>query len=269
LKPLPLVTALSAKCASRWLGQNKAVFVVTCAVFAQESSSPVFEVASIKPSTDKDRIIGLFTYPGGRVTATNYTLKMLINEAYAIEDYRILGGPAWADSDRYNLEAKPPASSPSSKWAPASIKTPPSEEMRRMLQTLLADRFHLKTHRESKKERIYVLVNTKGGAKLKAPAPTTTQPFVSFRPNGLSGTNATLDQLTERLADVLGRPVSNRTDIAGHFDFLIAYPPDDAGTDRTTLLLSAIQDQVGLKLETEPGSIDVIVIDQATKPSAN
>jgi uncharacterized protein (TIGR03435 family) len=64
------------------------------------ATPPAFEVASVKPSDDQTRIIGMFTYPGGRVTATNYTLKMLIHEAYAIEDYKILGAPRWTETDQ-------------------------------------------------------------------------------------------------------------------------------------------------------------------------
>jgi uncharacterized protein (TIGR03435 family) len=81
--------------------------------------------------------------------------------------------------------------------------------------------------------------------------------------------NAAMDQLVERLARILGRPVLNQTGVQGNFDFLIDYPPDDAATDETVLLLGAIQDQTGLKLETQPGSVEVIVIDRAEKPSGN
>jgi uncharacterized protein (TIGR03435 family) len=141
---------------------------------------------------------------------------MLIHEAWGIEDFRILGGSNWTDTDRYNLEAKPPASSPSSTWVPANLKTPPNPEMRQMLQTLLADRFRLKTHPESRKEPVYALVVAKGGPKLTPPASTTVQPFVSFLPNGLSGKNATVDQLVERLASNLRRPVLNHTGFRGN-----------------------------------------------------
>ena len=88
----------------------------------QPAAQPAFEVASVKRSTERDRVIGMFTYPGGRITATNYTLKMLIHEAYAIEDYKILGDPQWTETDRYNLEARPGASSTLSKWVPANSK---------------------------------------------------------------------------------------------------------------------------------------------------
>lgn len=240
------------------------------AAFGQETATPpAFEVASVKPSTEQDRVIGMFTYPGGRVTVTNYTLKMLIHEAYAIEDYKILGGPHWTETERYNLEAKPAASSTLSKWVPANLKTPPNPEMRQMLQTLLAERFQLKLHREPKKESIYALAVAKGGPKLKEPKDTAQQPFVSFLPHGLRGQNATMDLLVERLARIVGRPVLNQTGVNGNFDFLLDYPPDDAGTDVETLLLSALPEQVGLKLETQSGSIEVIVIDHAEKASAN
>jgi uncharacterized protein (TIGR03435 family) len=134
------------------------------AAFGQDiGTPPAFEVASIKPSDEKVRVIGIFTYPGGRITATNYTLKMLIHEAYDVEDYKISGGARWTETDRYNLEAKPAASSPLSKWVPANFKTPPSPEMRQMLQSLLGERFKLNLHREQKKEFIYTLVVARGG----------------------------------------------------------------------------------------------------------
>ncbi len=138
-----------------------------------------------------------------------------------------------------------------------------------MLQTLLAERFQLKVHTDVKKEKVYALVVAKGGPRLKEPASTTVQPFVSFLPHGLSGKNATIDQLAERLARVLGRPVLNHSAVQGNFDFLIDYPPDEAATDQVVLVLRAVREQTGLQLETQSGLIDVIVIDRAARPSVN
>lgn len=229
-----------------------------------------FEVVSIKPTADLEREpIGLFTYAGGRIRATNYALRQLVQDAYDLEDFRVVGGPRWIDEDRFNVEAVPPASSASSKWAPANFKSPPNPEMRRMLQTMLGDRFQLKAHREKRPERVYVLTAAKGGHKLKPPKSTAVQPFVSYQGSRLSGQNATMDQLATRVAALLQRPVLNRTGIEDHFDFLIDYPPDDAGSNYTVRLLRAIQEQAGLKLETEQGSIEVLVVDSAQKPSAN
>ena len=87
---------------------------------------------------------------------------------------------------------------------PPIFKSPPNLEMRQMLQTLLSDRFQLKAHTEVRKERVYALVVAKGGPKLKEPASSSVQPFVSFLPHGLSGKNATIDQLVERLERILG-----------------------------------------------------------------
>lgn len=247
-----------------------ALVLLSLTVIAVAQIQPLaFEVSSIKPSSDQDLVIGMFTYPGGRVTATRYTLKMLIHEAYAIEDYKILDGPAWASSDLFNLEAKPASGSPLSKWIPANFKTPPNEEMRQMLQELLQERFHLRIHREPKKGTIYVLVAGKGGTKLNAPSSVTAQPFVSFLQYGLSGRNATMDQLAERLASILNCPVLNHTNMQGNFDFLIDYRLDSSEPDRTALVIHAVEDQLGLKLETQSGLVDVIVIDHAEKPSEN
>ena len=85
--------------------------LASCGLFGQSAASqPAFEVASVKPSTPEDRVIGLFTYPGGRITATNYTLEMLMEEAYSVQRFQISGGPRWLGDDRYNIVAKPPAS---------------------------------------------------------------------------------------------------------------------------------------------------------------
>jgi uncharacterized protein (TIGR03435 family) len=240
------------------------IWAIAGALFGQ-----AFEVASAKPTADLAREpIGLFTYPGGRIRSTNYTLKQLIHDAYDLEDFRVVGGPRWIDEDRFNVEAMPPASSGSSKWAPANFKSSPNAEMRRMLQTLLADRFGLKTHRENRTERVYVLVAAKGGHKLRTPKSTAVQAFVIYQGSRLSGQNATMDQLAARLAQLLRRPVTNKTGVEGNFDFLVDYQPDDAGSEYTVRLLRAIQDQAGLKLETEQGSIEVLVVDSAQKPSA-
>lgn len=155
--------------------------VAHCAAIAQTAVAPSFEVASVKRVTadEESRMpIGLFTHPGGRIRATNYTLRMLIHDAFELEMDQILGDPSRAGTDRYVVEAKPPTSSCSSKWWPENFKTPSNPEMRLMLQSLLTDRFELKVHQESKVISIYALVVAKGGPKLKISKGTTVQPFV-------------------------------------------------------------------------------------------
>lgn len=208
------------------------IWLAVAAAYAQKSAPVAFEVASIKPVSQEDTYrlpADFYTYPGGRIKATNCTVKMLVREAYDVEMYQVTGGPPWTGDERYDVEAKPPSSSPSSHWIPASFKTPPNEEMRRMLQSLLADRFQLKLHRESKDESVYALVVAKGGPKLKDPKDKSTPPFVGFGRNGpvtapatslyFFGQNATMDVVALRLAQLLRRPVSNHTGISGNFDF--------------------------------------------------
>jgi uncharacterized protein (TIGR03435 family) len=252
------------------------------AVFTCAGAPPAFEVATVKRvqiDEQSRQPIGLFCYPGGRIKATNYTLRMLIHDAFGVEDYQVAGGPPWASTDRYAIDAKPPATSPSSQWVPESFKSPPTPELRLMLQSLLADRFQLKVHRESRPATIYALARGKRRPKLDPPKDTTLQPFVSFGRTGaitedarsltLTGQNATIDQLCARMAQVLRRPVMNKTRIAGHFDFFIEYAGDESQSEEAPALTRAIRERLGLKLERQPGSISVLVIEGAQRPSPN
>jgi len=148
--------------------------LASCMAVGQEAAiKPAFEVASLKPSPPQDGPMGtgLYTYPGGRIHATSYTLRMLVHDAYNIEVDHVLAGPHWADEDRFDVEAKPPASSASINWVPANFKSPPNLEMRQMLQTLLSDRFQLKVHAESRKEKVYALLVAKAvpSSRLRRP----------------------------------------------------------------------------------------------------
>jgi uncharacterized protein (TIGR03435 family) len=259
---------------NRGIGIAGFVMLAACLVSGQTTETqPSFEVVSIKTSSPQGGPmgIGFYTYPGGRILATSLTLRQLTYYAYGLERemYRILGGPRWVDDDRFDVEAKPAASSALSKWAPESFKSPPNAEMRKMTQTLLAERFQLQVHTETRKESVYALVVSKGGSKLKEPASTTVQPFVSYLSHGLRGRNATVAQLIERLADSLKRPVLNETGIRGNFDFLIDYSAEEAALGIAEPLMRALLEQTGLKLETRPGTVDVLVIDHAEKPSGN
>jgi uncharacterized protein (TIGR03435 family) len=237
-----------------------------------------FEVPSVKPVTPEEQSgqpVGLFTYPGGRIRATNYTLRMLIHDAYGVEMNQIVGGPTWIDSDRYVIEGKAPVSSPSGGWV-GKLKTPPNP-MRQMLQSLLAGRFELRLHRELKTESVYALVVARR-SKTEAPKDATPAAVRQFRPDRstaeaisqtLIGQNTTMDQPAVRLSQHLRRPVLNRTGIHGNFDFLIEYAARDPQREVAAPLVRAIQDQVGLNLETQPGSVEVLLIDQAKKPSGN
>ncbi|SPE36142.1 conserved exported hypothetical protein [Candidatus Sulfopaludibacter sp. SbA3] len=235
---------------------------------------PAFEVASVKPATPQDRIIGLFTYPGGRITASLYTLQMLIEEAFDAQPFQVSGGPRWIHDDRYDIEAKPPASAKSSKATPPYPKAPPNAEQRQMLQTLLVDRFELKFHRETREGPVYFLTKGSKERRLRDAKDKDAYPWAgslrggAISGDGLAGTNITMPLLAQRLSGYLGRPVLERTGLEGSYDFRFEYASDDAHTDVIASIFASIQG-IGLKLEAAKGPVETIVIDHAEKPSGN
>jgi uncharacterized protein (TIGR03435 family) len=260
--------------------------LLTAAVFAALAGAalgqdrPAFEAASLKPSpplSPKPR--GLSIYPGGRIVGSNCTLRQLIRSAYGLDtrapEMEVLGGPAWLDQDRFDLEAKPPESSQSGQYVPLKSTAPITSEIRLMLQTLLADRFQLKVHMDSKLDSVLALTVDKGGSRLKKSDETKAPSLVSSHTGPIdrmatlvTGQNATMAMLAGGLAQLLRRPVLDRTSLTGGFDFHLVYPPDD-GSGSAPPLFKALQRQLGLKLEAQKASLDVLVVDHAEKPSSN
>jgi uncharacterized protein (TIGR03435 family) len=191
------------------------------------------------------------------------TLNVILRQAYGLEHYQITGGPAWLDTDRFDIEAK-------------AAGEPTKEQMMAMLQALLADRFQLKVHRESREGNVYALVVAKGGHKLKPP--TGDRSFISLHRNdpptepgvhySLVGNKASLALIAARLGQQLGLPVIDRTGIEGEFDFKVDYAVGD-NPDSGIPLPIAIQEQLGLKLERAKGPVETLVVDRAAKPSSN
>ena len=235
---------------------------------------PAFEVASVKPTDPQQRIIGMFTWPGGRITVTMYTVKQLVEEAFNVQPFQISGGPRWVNEDRYDIDARPPASSKSSKANPNNHKLPPNEEQRQMLQTLLVDRFQLKYHRETKEGPVYLLIKGKKDLKLNDSKNKEEFPWAgsigggAAFSDGIAGENISMTQLATRLSYPLSRPVLDRTGIEGSYDFRVEYAADDPNSDVIASILTSIQ-ALGLKLESSRGPVENIVIDHAEKPSAN
>jgi uncharacterized protein (TIGR03435 family) len=234
--------------------------LVAAAAFGQ-TPPPAFDVASVKPAAG--RSLDFRILPGGRLHITGLTLNVILREAYGVERYQIAGGPAWLDTDGFDIEAR-------------AEGEPARDQMLAMLQALLADRFRLKVHRESKEGNVYDLVVAKAGHKLKPP--TGDRSFISLYRNdppsepgvhySLGGKKATLAMLAKRLGQQLGRPVIDRTGIEGEFDFKVDYAIDD-NPDSGSSLLVAVEDQLGLKLVAAKGPLDRLVVDRAEKPSAN
>jgi uncharacterized protein (TIGR03435 family) len=237
------------------------------------TARPEFEVASVKPATSRE-LNGLHVYPGGRVECNGCILQYLIEEAFDIQGFQLGGGPAWMVADRYDIEAKPPASSMSSHSNPPYSKAHPNEEQRQMLQSLLMDRFQLKYHRETKEGPVYLLVRGKKPLRMEDSKDKGAYPWSgslrggAIMGDGLAGTNESMADLAWRLRSYLGRPVLDRTGLSGSYDFRVEYQVDGPQPDVISMIMATLQD-LGLKLEVSRGPIETIVIEHAAKPSAN
>jgi len=257
------------------------------------TDKPSFEVASIKPNNSGDNRVMFRNTGGGRMTIVGATARMLIQTAYRIRDFQLSGGPGWISSDRFDIEAK--AENPSD-------MTP--DRMPLLLQSLLAERFQLKTHSETKDLPTYELVVAKDGAKLKSvpepprrtpgappgppPSPNGPMPPGTFRMmrGELVGTAVPLETLTQALSQLLGRTIVDKTGLMGFFDINLRWapdqgqlggpfgpqpggppppPPDPSGPS----IFTAIQEQLGLRLESSKGQVQTVVIDSIEKPSEN
>jgi uncharacterized protein (TIGR03435 family) len=242
---------------------------------AAQTAGPAFEVASVKSADANPRPgIGLFTYPGGRVEAHFCKLDYLISLAYDRQLFQISGGPRWIREDRFDIVAKPPASSKSSQSNPNSPKLPPNEEQRLMLQALLADRFQLQLHRESKEGPVYFLVKSGKPLALTPAKDRDEYPWVgsvgggAISRDGLRATNATMKLMAERMSEQMGRIVVDRTGIEGAYDFRYKLADVDPATDLISSVMLSVQG-LGLKLEAGRAPSETLVIDRAEKPAAN
>jgi uncharacterized protein (TIGR03435 family) len=243
-----------------------------------EAKLPEFDVASIRPSNTSG-LAGVYTSPGGKVTAGHLNVRLLLMFACLVPMSQIVGGPSWADTDFYNIVAKPPESSPSAKLTPSNPNTPLGNEQRQMLLALLMDRFQLKFHIEPRKSRVYLLERGHGEPKLNPPKDRTSYPWFGgligggITPAGVTGNNISIAFLAFKLSQYLEHPVINETGIAGSFDLQFKienYDPDAEYTkdDVVSAIFTSVRG-VGLKLRLVKGTIETIVIDQIEKPSPN
>jgi uncharacterized protein (TIGR03435 family) len=253
-----------------------------------------FEVASVKPNNSGDTRSPSMILPGGRFTATNNTVRALILNAYGISasPYLLQGGPGWIDSARYDIDARA-----STNAIPAGTSNRVLwEKTRLMLQTLLADRFKLSIRRATKEMPAYQLVVAKNGAKLQksdrdCDASVTACHGFSGNPTRLSGSSVDMYDLALSLSSYSDRPVIDRTRIQGLFDIKLQWnpfaarpqPADDASRspaaearegrrpDLASLptLFDALEQQLGLRLESHRGPVEIYIIDRVERPSEN
>jgi uncharacterized protein (TIGR03435 family) len=252
-----------------------------------------FEVASMKLNKSNDMRIMVRPAPGGRFIATNIPLRFLITLAYKLKDFQLSGAPDWLMSEHYDVEAK-------------AEGNPKFDEMAPMLQALLEDRMQLKFHRETKEMPVYALVVAKAGKLHVAegecgpppsgppppPQPGKTPPipcggFMMF-PGKLSAQKAPIAQMVDMLSRMTNRIVIDKTGLTGKYDITLEWTPDQGQFPMLNggplppgapplpqvdpngpTLFTALQEQLGLKLDSEKGPVEMFVIDRVERPSEN
>jgi uncharacterized protein (TIGR03435 family) len=237
-----------------------------------------FEVASVKPKNPNVVDEVEFFASGRRLTATNLSLQMLLAAVYGVEDRQVAGGPDWVRTDRFNIAANAPEDFADDGDRVSAFGQQVPRKMMLMLQTLLADRFHVQLHREMKESTTYDLVIARGGPKLHDTKDGDQAPSLRLRQGPhdpgallLDARRASIQLLAERLNRTLHAPVADRTGIAGEFDFQVEfYSPSIIGnSDAVPSIFTALQEQLGLRLEAKKGSVEAVVVDHAEKPSGN
>jgi uncharacterized protein (TIGR03435 family) len=203
-------------------------FISALAIAFAQDTLPQFEIATVKSPGPQDRIIALYNYSGGRVVISLYTFALLLHEALGVQRFQIVGAPAWIDSERFMIEAKPPALSKLSLFGPSNREAPLVEEQRQMLLALLMDRFQLKFHRESKEGVVYLLTNGPKEPKFEQPKHPEYRMFFAGLLGGgdgtVSGGNATMEFIASQLSRSMRAPVLDRTGLSGPFDFTLGAP---------------------------------------------
>jgi uncharacterized protein (TIGR03435 family) len=242
---------------------------VTCFICVVSASlafgqTPAFEVAAVKPS-DPTSTVAIHR-SGYHLATVNTSLLFLITWAYDMHRDRIYGQPGWLDSVHYDIVANAPGWDLRAHRQPGEL-TP----LQQMMQALLAERFNLALHRETRGLPIYALVVAKSGPKFRlreAPEIFGQNPFAGSGRGRLVGTEVNAEMLAKVLCDAAGRSVQDQTGLKGVFDFKLDWEPDElsAGPEgvagRTgASLFTAIQEQLGLKLEARRGPVEVLVID--------
>ena len=270
---------------------KRLVLGLLLAAVAYTQTPPRFEVASIRPSNSADRRPLFDVQPGGRFVARNVSVKRLIEWAYGIEHFQISGGPGWIGSDLFDIAAKPESSADADKLMP-------------MLQALLAERFQLVIRRESREMPVYALVVAKNGPKFKDASESdpnivdlSKRPdlagrggrarFTMIRRGRLTAQGGNMTLLALQLSSFLGRTVVDKTGLTGTYDLKLEWQPDEnqvamfqamgvpegfgapAADPSGPSLFAALEEQLGLRLDSQKGPVETFVIEKIERPSEN
>jgi uncharacterized protein (TIGR03435 family) len=229
------------------------------------NADPDFEVATIKPADPDDRNSG-FSLKGHRISIENTTMTSLICFAYSIHKSQIVNAPRWFDEQPWNIDG-----------VPDTEGSPNWNQYRRMLQKLLATRFGLQMHPDKRELSVYTLTVVKGGPKLEK---SKDDPDALSDSSGhgigaqqyMKFTNDSMTDFAKTMQLMVDRPVLDQTNVSGRYDFSLLWTPDAmraTPTDTAPGLFTAVQEQLGLKLEATHAPTDVFVIDVATRPTQN
>jgi len=268
-----LLASLNASCAALLTLAAITSFSARWIAFAQ-APQPAFEVASIKRHIGESNSSSFGPRPGGRLEAVNNTFANVINNAYGISGYQLVGAPNWVNSESYDIEARGPV-------------TAREKDIMLMLQTLLVDRLAMKAHFETREMAAYILSVAKEGAKLHLSETEDCVPRNLTRPaepvtnvcgnslrnrNGWRATHISMSGVTHLLASALQRPVIDQTGIKGTFDVQMQWSDDLTLPDNPNgppSLTTALRETLGLEVKSGRGPVEVLVIDHIEKPSAN
>ncbi len=224
---------------------------------AAQPDASAFEAASVKPNNSGSGSSSSHSHPDN-IEIKNESLRQIITQAYRLKDYQI-AGPAWLQSEHYDIVAKAP------------FGTGDGDKLAPMLRTLLADRFKLQTHRETKEFPVYGLVVAKGGLKLKEVEAGGSGMNSNGNEKGgeLTAQKTTMARLAEWLSRQMDRPVVDMTGLSGSYDFGLKYSKESARGETDAVIYPvvslAIQEQLGLRLEKRTAPIEMLVIDHAEK----
>ena len=254
-------------------------YILALALLVSAAYAQKFEVASIKPNATNDHRVMMRMAPGGRVNMSGVTVRQLISQAFNVRDFQISGGPSWIGSDAWDIQAKA---------EDGAGDRVPRETMQAMLRNLLLDRFGLKVREESKETSGYALLPAKNGPKLKASESAGgPQGMVRMGRGMINTQGATMAMLVQQLSQHLGKPVVDKTGIEGRFDIELRWtpepgqglpglggppPPPDAlppADPNGPTIFTAVQEQLGLRLDSQKTTVPLIVIEAVSKPTEN
>ena len=243
---------------------------------------PAFEVATVRENTSGDTRMHIEVQPGGRFTAINMTLWQILSVTYPVDgrfrdEIQLTGGPAWIRSARFDIVAKTEGSPTLDTNKPGANVTDADrsavERIRLMLRHFLAERFSLRLHHESRVLPIYELVFVNTGERLGPNLRTAQADCASncgsirrIGPDTVVGTQVSMGAIAHTMSDWVRRTVVDKTGSAGPMDFTLTWSPDAAPESGAPSIFTAVQEQLGLKLQPARGPIDVLVVDSAARP---